>query len=1751
MIKKYSLALAAFLCFVLSGFGQIVNGDFETWSGSTPTGWTTIDSGITTSEETTIVHGGSSSASINVTTIDHGNTDLRQTVTLINGHVYTVSVWVRHTEGNMRARFFYNGGYGNYSTNSNTTSWQEITTTFTATSTSEEFGLRFYDQSGFDGAEIVYVDDYTITDNSVPAGPTVTYNGNGNTGGSVPIDTNNPYTSGDTVTVLGNIGSLTNTCSTFNNWNTATDGSGTGYSSGNTFTITASTTLYAQWISTANTVTFNNNGGTGTMSPQMDCIAANLTSNTFTNAGFTFNSWNTAANGSGTTYADGASYNFSTDITLYAQWDVYVGPCLATGFEDADSWSNQSGAASWTNTTPDGDYDSDGCYASTGSANSGSRKIGFNDVGDWLELPSTSNPMSLSFWARLSGGSGSQIKVQYDNAGTWTDVPITAQTVTGTSYAQYTFDLSSISSFSNVDMRLYMVTENNSIYLDDLEVYCGTPCTPPTDPSGTISSIDAPDFCETAELAFSGSAPTDIVYYWQTDANGIDTTYDAANTLDVTIDGDFYVRAYNTLTSCWSSGVVGPYTVTISNLPEITDQPDNINVANGGTATFSATITGAVSYQWQVSTNDGATWTNTGTNATTLTVLGVNISMHGYIYRIVATNSCGNTLSDEAVLFVHSGSPCVEEDFVGFPNTGWSNSGTIAETTGVHAGASEPCRVFGTNDAITTPQTDYPTILEFYQDASNSGDGNTATVDYRIGAGAWLPLHSFSVTEAGKTELVDLTDVSGVNLASQANVRFRFNSTFNSWYLDDVKVYCTPCTPPTITTTIDLSSGPIGTYVTISGSQLGTATVSINSITLTPISQNANEIIIQIPNNAVDGSIIIETNSLVCDTAFPFDVIDQELSCQTNITPPPTDLFIYELFDEDQNIDGSGGAWGNGGMITIFNGTLETKDLSEYRFYRSTDYTDTASFPYSLWHSPSGTLAPGEVYRIWIDGSNCTDYPTPYETALIGFNANDGVELRKNNGSGSYITIDQLHTANLVGYRYLRDLSATNKPVATYNAADWAFTDIYPSSPYCVGAGQAPNFESGTPSISLSVPTTTCSTFEITASATEGYTGIYGTDSYNLTFQWYYYDGINDVWNSISTGGDYTVVNSTTQSTLSIDHILSKTNFQFYCEVSEGSSCYTASEAIKIELNTSTWTSGAWDNGAPDEYTIAVIDGLYDTTLNGNIDACQLIINSGVNRTLNVTDSHYVRVVNNVVNNGTITVQTHGAFVQDGVGANAGTFTNNGTGTANVTKQTSNFFDDGYNYHYTYWSSPVVNADITAVFPNPRGNRRFYFETANYLDQHTDGTTNGVPDDIDDNGNDWQIATGSMEAGRGYAITATSPPGFPYNNTNLFTGDFNTGDITKSIVINGYFGDNDWNLIGNPYPSAIDFNLLFNFGSNNTIIDGAAFLWSQSAPPEDINPGNEVLNFNQNDYAVISAGSGNIAGGAIGTPPNDFIPSGQGFFVKGLSTNSITFNNDMRMRDGTSNDVFYRTNNDTETLGDQANRLWVNLTSDNGVFSQLLIAYVDGATNSKDSWSYDVPRNMSTGLYSTFYSLIENEDGKFAIQGKFPESLTLDEIISIGFNTTITVPTLYKFSIAQLEGEFMNENTIYLKDKLLNVIHDLSASDYTFTSEIGEFNERFEIVFRDSFLSINEEALSVTNLTIIELQNGEVQFKVPSQYEIKTVELIDLLGRTIYKLNGQSSIETYNLSNLSQATYVAKVTLANGQVLTKKVVKRK
>ena len=151
---------------------------------------------------------------------------------------------------------------------------------------------------------------------------TITFNINGGNGGS----TASQSLVYNTPTALRTNG-FTRTGYVFDGW--ATSGGGAMvYTDGANYTIgAADVTLYAHWIPNNNLVIFNINGGdSGSMSNQTIATdaSANLTPNAFTYLGHHFVSWNTASNGSGTTYNDGVSYTMGSNSSyiLYAQWSI-------------------------------------------------------------------------------------------------------------------------------------------------------------------------------------------------------------------------------------------------------------------------------------------------------------------------------------------------------------------------------------------------------------------------------------------------------------------------------------------------------------------------------------------------------------------------------------------------------------------------------------------------------------------------------------------------------------------------------------------------------------------------------------------------------------------------------------------------------------------------------------------------------------------------------------------------------------------------------------------------------------------------------------------------------------------------------------------------------------------------------------------------------------------------------------------------------------------------------------------------------------------------------------------------------------------------------------------------------------------------------------------------------------------------------------------------------------------------------------
>ena len=168
-----------------------------------------------------------------------------------------------------------------------------------------------------DGAVVTITEDLELYAQWSHDTVKVTFDANGGTGEMKDqvVDTNTP-------TAL-NKEAFIKTDHHFTNWDTTAAGEGDAYGDGEKISISKDTTLYAQWAHDTAKITFDANGGEGTMEEQeIDTNTPTaIAENEFEFEGRTFTYWNTEKDGSGTCYADKAEITIEADITLYAQWD--------------------------------------------------------------------------------------------------------------------------------------------------------------------------------------------------------------------------------------------------------------------------------------------------------------------------------------------------------------------------------------------------------------------------------------------------------------------------------------------------------------------------------------------------------------------------------------------------------------------------------------------------------------------------------------------------------------------------------------------------------------------------------------------------------------------------------------------------------------------------------------------------------------------------------------------------------------------------------------------------------------------------------------------------------------------------------------------------------------------------------------------------------------------------------------------------------------------------------------------------------------------------------------------------------------------------------------------------------------------------------------------------------------------------------------------------------------------------------------
>lgn len=988
--------------------------------------------------------------------------------------------------------------------------------------------------------------------------------------------------------------------------------------------------------------------------------------------------------------------------------------------------------------------------------------------------------------------------------------------------------------------------------------------------------------------------------------------------------------------------------------------------------------------------------------------------------------------------------------------------------------------------------------LQFNYRKQDNDKHATFAVQYWNGS-AWINIANTAAAlfSSGVNDLAGWYPSKVVNLPAAAqvsNLKIRFLKTGSIAIRIDNVVLKGNNTCAPAANIISPQSGPVGTEVTVTATQgdlIGaTATIGGVSAVVTPIS--STQIKVAVPSGAQTGSIVTTIGS-GCNVASPFIVIDNLLAgCQGSGTIR-NKIFISEVTDH-----GTGGH----SYIELYNATGSTVNLLNYKVNIHNNGASVANSSIAL---PSYNLVNNSYYLIAIGGTDAINQYASVTANLTsgvgGLNGNDHIRLVDNTNTWIDLwgnTSNTFFTVATKNYYYRRKNTGITAPNTTWNPNDW--TSAVPVNYSNIGVY---NFTSGTPPIVNSQPSysPSCLSTTLSVAASEGFNG-----GNALAYQWFYAAPGNTTWAAVPNSAPYSGV---TTANLQISDVTSLDNYQFYAQVRENTAtCYTATHATIIRVPTFVW-NGAWLPATPTSSSLVRITTNYDTALHGNLDACSIVVANGA--TLRIAPENYAFIQNNleVQTGATLIVENNGSLVME---RNTGIVTNNGVTNVRRTTTTYKKFD------YTYWSTPVTSPNIAATFAGWRLDYGFTFNPATYTDLNHDG--------FDDDNNSWiPITTPTMTRGVGYAIMMpTTAPSYPAPGTTInFSGAVNNGiiDVPVALSANPAPSEYDFNLIGNPYPSAIDGTLLIQ---NNTTLNTLYFWTHRTAIAST--PGPNVYNFTVDDYATFNL-SGGTASDSGSLPPTGKIASGQGFFTDVTANGTVQFRNEFRSKAYLNND-FYKNQQV------QRDRIWLNFESQQGLFSQLLVGYFPEATNGIDR-GYDGATLASQNSVS-FYSLINGNS--YRIQGKAPFSIS--DLVPLGFKA---VAGTYHISIPFKEGQLSTLSEIYLEDKQLGVIHNLNEGNYTFTTMAGTFNQRFVLRYTTESLGIDEQ-IPVPDVQLITKDHRLI---IRSANEMTNVQLYDMLGRKVFesKIDG-AAFSTYLPS--VNGTLVAKITFADAKQTTRKIV---
>jgi hypothetical protein len=519
----------------------------------------------------------------------------------------------------------------------------------------------------------------------------------------------------------------------------------------------------------------------------------------------------------------------------------------------------------------------------------------------------------------------------------------------------------------------------------------------------------------------------------------------------------------------------------------------------------------------------------------------------------------------------------------------------------------------------------------------------------------------------------------------------------------------------------------------------------------------------------------------------------------------------------------------------------------------------------------------------------------------------------------------------------------------------------------------------------------------------------------------------------------------------------------------------------------SNWVGGVVPNAARLENAIIQASTNYPV-ITSHVVAGDVQVQTGAEIIIN--DGGTLDVSYDLVNNGTITVNLDNADTNGGgslITREAKAVS--GTGNFIINRETPNYPQD----YYSIWSTPIFETDsqINTIFTN---------DIITYKYDSSQNPSAYVQVNSADN----------MATGQGYFIRSDSDDGVL---TRTFNGTVNNGDLVHPIYYNG--PTDNFNLVGNPYPSALNWVEFYN--DNTDVIEGTMYYWNQS----QVGPNNST-----SDYISYNS----LGSSEPGTSGD--IATGLGVFVKSISSGNVTFKNTHRVVG--NNDQFFRSSGNPDD-----GKSWFRLSGATG-YSPILIGFVSGATDGYENTHDGIFVNEGASI--EFYSFIDSD--KYEIQGR--EELQPDQSVQVPLGFQVT--TAGNYTISRVLDYIPSEFEILLEDTLENTMTNMRTGDYTFNvSSPTEDNSRFILHYNyGSTLSTND-LVDGSKQVRSYLQGNTLKTRANLDQEIETIQLYDITGKELMR---SSYRENLNVRSLSSGIYIVNYSLDDSRIISKKVIKK-